>query len=88
MGIVGVIIDRLSENASQETFHCAFEQLPTETKQALRIQFGHLRTFTSGFYTRLGKQASQQRELTTEQIEARATEMLRDLSDLLDKELA
>jgi hypothetical protein len=89
LGVAGAVIDRLLENASKKSFNCSYEKLSPANKSDLFIQFAErLQIYRSGFYTRLGKRAALKQTLTSEQIQARADELLSDLSELLDKELA
>jgi chromosome segregation ATPase len=89
LGVAGAIIDRLLEDASQASFHCSYEKLSPSTRNDLFVQFAdRLQIYRSGFYTRLGKRAALKQSLTAEQVQARADDLLKDLTDLLDKELA
>jgi hypothetical protein len=90
LGVAGAIINRLLEDAAQRSFSCAYEKLSPSTKSDLFIQFAdRLQTYrSSGYATRLGKQAGNGRELTSETIQARADGLLVELSEFLDRELA
>jgi hypothetical protein len=84
----GSILTAKLQDAALSTFRRDYEKLPKETQAALRIQFERLRRYQSGYATRLGKLVSQGRELSAEQVQARAQELLQELTDLDDKELA
>jgi nucleotide-binding universal stress UspA family protein len=88
VGAAGAILTARLEEAAQQTFHCSYDVLPKETQQALRIQFERLRRYSTGYAVRFGKLVSQGRELSVEEVQARAQELLQELTDLDDKELA
>jgi hypothetical protein len=84
----GSILIAKLQDAALSTFRCDYEKLPKETQAALRIQFERLRRYQSGYATRLGKLVSQGRELSVEQVQARAQELLQELTGLDERELA
>jgi hypothetical protein len=88
VGTAGSILTAKLEEAAQSTFRCDYEQLPKETRSALRVQFERLRRYQSGYATRFGKLVSQGRQFSVEQVQARAQELLQELADLDEKELA
>jgi hypothetical protein len=88
VGTAGSILTAKLEEAAQSTFHCSYAILPKETQSALRIQFERLRRYQSSYATRFGKLVSQGREFSAEQIQGRAQELLQELTDLDDTELA
>jgi nucleotide-binding universal stress UspA family protein len=88
VGAAGAILTARLEEAAHQTFHCSYDVLPKETQQALRIQFERLRRYSTGYAVRFGKLVSQGREFSVEEVQARAQELLQELTDLDDKELA
>jgi len=88
VGTAGSILTAKLEEAAQSTFHCSYAILPKETQSALRVQFERLRRYQSGYATRFGKLVSQGRQFSVEQVQARAQELLQELTDLDEKELA
>ena len=88
VGTAGSILTAKLEEAAQSTFHCSYEVLPKETQAALRVQFERLRRYQTGYATRFGKLVSQGRQFSAEQIQGRAQELLQELTDLDEKELA
>lgn len=88
VGAAGSILTAKLEEAAQSTFHCSYGVLPQETQSALKIQFERLRRYQSGYATRFGKLVSQGRQFSVEEVQARAQELLQELTDLDDKELA
>ena len=88
VGAAGSILTAKLQEAAQSTFHCDYEHLPKETQSALRVQFERLRRYQSGYATRFGKLVSQGRQFSVEQVQARAQELLQELTDLDEKELA
>jgi hypothetical protein len=88
VGTAGSILTAKLEEAAQSTFHCSYAILPKETQSALRIQFERLRRYQTGYATRFGKLVSQGRQFSAEEVQARAQELLQELTDLDDKELA
>jgi chromosome segregation ATPase len=88
VGTAGSILTAKLQDAALSTFRCDYEQLPKETQSALRVQFERLRRYQSGYATRFGKLVSQGRQFSVEQVQARAQELLQELTDLDDKELA
>jgi hypothetical protein len=84
----GSILTAKLQDAALSTFRCDYEQLPKETQSALRVQFERLRRYQSGYATRFGKLVSQGRQFSVEQVQARAQELLQELTDLDEKELA
>ena len=88
VGAAGSILTAKLEEAAQSTFHCTYAILPKETQSALRIQFERLRRYQAGYATRFGKLVSQGRQFSVEEVQARAQELLQELTDLDGKELA
>jgi nucleotide-binding universal stress UspA family protein len=88
VGAAGSILTAKLEEAAQSTFHCSYAILPKETQSALRIQFERLRRYQTGYAMRFGKLVSQGRQFSVEEVQARARELLQELTDLDDKELA
>jgi hypothetical protein len=88
VGTAGSILTAKLQDAALSTFHCDYEHLPRETQSALRIQFEGLRRYRSGYATRFGKLVSQGRQFSVEEVQARAQELLQELTDLDDKELS
>jgi hypothetical protein len=85
MGLGGALLASLSEEASQRIYGISFEEL--SSKEARRdVQARYRKTLgflQSQFYLKLGRESA---TATAEQVEARAAELLDDVSALLDSE--
>ena len=88
VGVAGAILTTKLQDAAQTVFHADYEALPKETQAGLRVQFENLRRYSTAYAYRFGRQVSDGREFSVEQVQARARELLQELTDLDDKELA
>lgn len=82
VGIAGALFTTLSEQAARRIFGIPFDELSDDGKRDASARFRKVfQRFTSGFYTRLGRNA---KTATVDRIGSRADELLNDVSELLD----
>ena len=84
MGWAGSLLVTLSEKAAQRIYGIPFDELSKDGQRDAQARYRKvLGRFQSSFYMRLGRDHA---KATAEQVEARASELLDDISALLDSE--
>jgi hypothetical protein len=82
--IAGLLLNKLTDEASLATFKVPADRLPPETRKALAIQFeDKLRRFANTFYTRTAKA----KNLTDLQLTERSEQLVADLETIAKENL-